>query len=195
MERPLQIAFKNVESSESLETLIRERVERLQRFHPQHHRRARRRRGAASQPRERQAARSASPSRSIFPGAIRHRQGRAGRARDQGRSVRHRQSRVRGRRAAARADRRHPQGRGEAARLGRRHRHRRAHLPRAALRLHRGEGFARSLFLARRRAAMARFDNIKVGTRRARDAGVERRARWGRRRARSSCWVPARSPS
>lgn len=34
MERPLQIAFKNVESSTSLETLIRERVERLQRFHP-----------------------------------------------------------------------------------------------------------------------------------------------------------------
>jgi hypothetical protein len=34
MERPLQIAFKNVESSVSLETLIRERVERLQRFHP-----------------------------------------------------------------------------------------------------------------------------------------------------------------
>ena len=34
MERPLQIAFKNVESSASLETLIRERVERLQRFHP-----------------------------------------------------------------------------------------------------------------------------------------------------------------
>lgn len=34
MERPLQIAFKNVESSVSLEELIRERVERLQRFHP-----------------------------------------------------------------------------------------------------------------------------------------------------------------
>jgi ribosome-associated translation inhibitor RaiA/cold shock CspA family protein len=34
MERALQIAFKNVESSASLETLIRERVERLQRFHP-----------------------------------------------------------------------------------------------------------------------------------------------------------------
>lgn len=34
MKRPLQIAFKNVESSASLETLIRERVERLQRFHP-----------------------------------------------------------------------------------------------------------------------------------------------------------------
>ncbi len=34
MERRLQIAFKNVESSASLETLIRERVERLQRFHP-----------------------------------------------------------------------------------------------------------------------------------------------------------------
>jgi len=34
MERALQIAFKNVETSASLETLIRERVERLQRFHP-----------------------------------------------------------------------------------------------------------------------------------------------------------------
>ncbi|KAB2942524.1 MAG: HPF/RaiA family ribosome-associated protein [Hyphomicrobium sp.] len=34
MERPLQIAFKNVESSASLETLVRDRVERLQRFHP-----------------------------------------------------------------------------------------------------------------------------------------------------------------
>lgn len=34
MERPLQIAFKNVESSASLEALIRERTERLQRFHP-----------------------------------------------------------------------------------------------------------------------------------------------------------------
>lgn len=34
MERQLQIAFKNVESSASLEELIRERVERLQRFHP-----------------------------------------------------------------------------------------------------------------------------------------------------------------
>jgi ribosome-associated translation inhibitor RaiA len=33
MERPLQIAFKNVDSSASLEALIRERVERLQRFH------------------------------------------------------------------------------------------------------------------------------------------------------------------
>lgn len=35
MERPLQIAFKNVASSEFLEGLIRERVDRLQRFH--HH--------------------------------------------------------------------------------------------------------------------------------------------------------------
>ena len=34
MERPLQIAFKNVATSASLEALIRERVERLQRFHP-----------------------------------------------------------------------------------------------------------------------------------------------------------------
>lgn len=34
MERPLQIAFKNVESSTSLEAQIRERVERLERFHP-----------------------------------------------------------------------------------------------------------------------------------------------------------------
>ncbi|MFA5898397.1 MAG: HPF/RaiA family ribosome-associated protein [Hyphomicrobium sp.] len=34
MERALQIAFKNVESSDSLDALIRERVERLQRFHP-----------------------------------------------------------------------------------------------------------------------------------------------------------------
>ncbi|HET6321348.1 MAG TPA: HPF/RaiA family ribosome-associated protein [Hyphomicrobium sp.] len=34
MKRDLQIAFKNVESSASLERLIRERVERLQRFHP-----------------------------------------------------------------------------------------------------------------------------------------------------------------
>ncbi|MEI9900942.1 MAG: HPF/RaiA family ribosome-associated protein [Hyphomicrobium sp.] len=34
MERPLQIAFKNVDSSVSLEALIRERVERLQRFYP-----------------------------------------------------------------------------------------------------------------------------------------------------------------
>jgi cold shock CspA family protein/ribosome-associated translation inhibitor RaiA len=34
MERPLQIAFKNMATSEFLETLIRERVERLQRFHP-----------------------------------------------------------------------------------------------------------------------------------------------------------------
>ena len=33
MERPLQIAFKNMASSEFLEGLIRERVERLQRFH------------------------------------------------------------------------------------------------------------------------------------------------------------------
>lgn len=35
MERPLQIAFKNMASSEFMEGLIRERVERLQRFH--HH--------------------------------------------------------------------------------------------------------------------------------------------------------------
>lgn len=34
MERPLQIAFKNMASSEFLEQLIRDRVERLQRFHP-----------------------------------------------------------------------------------------------------------------------------------------------------------------
>lgn len=34
MERPLQIAFKDTESSEFLEGLIRERVERLNRFHP-----------------------------------------------------------------------------------------------------------------------------------------------------------------
>jgi ribosome-associated translation inhibitor RaiA/cold shock CspA family protein len=34
MERPLQIAFKNVESSASLEALIRERAARLQRFYP-----------------------------------------------------------------------------------------------------------------------------------------------------------------
>jgi len=34
MERPLQIAFKNMASSASLEALVRERVERLQRFHP-----------------------------------------------------------------------------------------------------------------------------------------------------------------
>jgi ribosome-associated translation inhibitor RaiA/cold shock CspA family protein len=34
MERPLQIAFKNVESSASLEALIRERADRLQRFYP-----------------------------------------------------------------------------------------------------------------------------------------------------------------
>jgi ribosome-associated translation inhibitor RaiA len=33
MERPLQIAFKDMASSETLEALIRERVERLQRFH------------------------------------------------------------------------------------------------------------------------------------------------------------------
>ena len=33
MERPLQIAFKNIASSEFIEALIRERVERLQRFH------------------------------------------------------------------------------------------------------------------------------------------------------------------
>jgi hypothetical protein len=33
MERPLQIAFKNMASSEFLEALIRERVERLRRFH------------------------------------------------------------------------------------------------------------------------------------------------------------------
>jgi ribosome-associated translation inhibitor RaiA len=33
MERPLQIAFKNMASSEFIEALIRERVERLQRFH------------------------------------------------------------------------------------------------------------------------------------------------------------------
>jgi ribosome-associated translation inhibitor RaiA/cold shock CspA family protein len=34
MERALQIAFKNMASSEFLEKLIRDRVERLQRFHP-----------------------------------------------------------------------------------------------------------------------------------------------------------------
>jgi ribosome-associated translation inhibitor RaiA len=34
MERPLQIAFKNMASSEFIEALVRERVERLQRFHP-----------------------------------------------------------------------------------------------------------------------------------------------------------------
>lgn len=34
MERPLQIAFKNMASSQFLEQLIRDRVERLQRFHP-----------------------------------------------------------------------------------------------------------------------------------------------------------------
>ena len=34
MERPLQIAFKNMATSEFLEELIRERVGRLQRFHP-----------------------------------------------------------------------------------------------------------------------------------------------------------------
>jgi ribosome-associated translation inhibitor RaiA len=33
MERALQIAFKNMSSSESLEALVRERVERLHRFH------------------------------------------------------------------------------------------------------------------------------------------------------------------
>jgi ribosome-associated translation inhibitor RaiA len=33
MERPLQIAFKNIASSEFIEALIRERVERLHRFH------------------------------------------------------------------------------------------------------------------------------------------------------------------
>jgi ribosome-associated translation inhibitor RaiA len=33
MERPLQIAFKNMASSEFIEALVRERVERLQRFH------------------------------------------------------------------------------------------------------------------------------------------------------------------
>lgn len=33
MERPLQIAFKNMESSKSLEAMIRGRVERLNRFH------------------------------------------------------------------------------------------------------------------------------------------------------------------
>ncbi len=34
MERPLQISFRNMASSEFIEALIRERVERLQRFHP-----------------------------------------------------------------------------------------------------------------------------------------------------------------
>lgn len=34
MERPLQIAFKNMASSEFVENLVRDRVERLQRFHP-----------------------------------------------------------------------------------------------------------------------------------------------------------------
>ncbi len=34
MEKPLQIVFKDMESSPFLETLIRERVERLARFHP-----------------------------------------------------------------------------------------------------------------------------------------------------------------
>jgi len=34
MERPLQIAFRNMASSEFVEALVRERVERLQRFHP-----------------------------------------------------------------------------------------------------------------------------------------------------------------
>jgi ribosome-associated translation inhibitor RaiA/cold shock CspA family protein len=34
MERPLQIAFRNMASSEFIEALVRERVERLQRFHP-----------------------------------------------------------------------------------------------------------------------------------------------------------------
>ena len=34
MKRPLQIAFKNMDSSQFVEALIRERVERLQRFHP-----------------------------------------------------------------------------------------------------------------------------------------------------------------
>lgn len=33
MEKPLQIAFKDTESSEFIETLIRERVDRLERFH------------------------------------------------------------------------------------------------------------------------------------------------------------------
>jgi ribosome-associated translation inhibitor RaiA/cold shock CspA family protein len=33
MERPLQISFRNMASSEFIEALIRERVERLQRFH------------------------------------------------------------------------------------------------------------------------------------------------------------------
>ncbi len=33
MERPLQIAFKNMDSSKSLEAMIRGRVERLKRFH------------------------------------------------------------------------------------------------------------------------------------------------------------------
>jgi ribosome-associated translation inhibitor RaiA len=33
MERPLQIAFKDMASSEFIEALVRERVERLQRFH------------------------------------------------------------------------------------------------------------------------------------------------------------------
>jgi len=34
MERPLQIAFKQMEPSEALENLIRERVQRLEKFHP-----------------------------------------------------------------------------------------------------------------------------------------------------------------
>jgi ribosome-associated translation inhibitor RaiA len=34
MERALQIAFKNMSSSEFLEALVRERVDRLERFHP-----------------------------------------------------------------------------------------------------------------------------------------------------------------
>lgn len=34
MERPLQIAFKDMESSAFLESAIRQRVERLERFHP-----------------------------------------------------------------------------------------------------------------------------------------------------------------
>ncbi len=34
MERPLQISFRNMASSDFIEALVRERVERLQRFHP-----------------------------------------------------------------------------------------------------------------------------------------------------------------
>ena len=149
MERPLQIAFKNVESSASLETLIRERVERLQRFHP-HITGAR---VVVEVPHR-------SPESGKLPLGIAVEIDVPGRNTVIAKGEQDRRE-LKGDRSAIvnrvfeAAERQLEQI--SAIRKGEVKQHgsvgdtgdRRAHLPRAELRLHRGEGFARPLFLER----------------------------------------------